>query len=196
MSYYNKHTAPDGRPFISNSYLSQVKAKQYGIVRNLKDAYLFGRVFHSMLLEPHLTPESLPGDKEELCRAMVAATWQEIGKEMIFEKGSKREHEYYWKMLGWWFKCKQDHISKNKRVITDFKTTSQYSQAGFEKTVSEYDYDRQAYIYLKAEKKAEIFRLIGVQKSKKPNIFVYDITRTSIDYLAGYDKTIELLKAV
>jgi hypothetical protein len=62
-----------------------------------------------------------------------------------------------------------------RTTLVDFKTTSSPNYAQFLATVEQYDYDRQAVLYLDALN-ATRFLIIGVQKKAPHEVWVWDAT--------------------
>jgi hypothetical protein len=195
MSYYERHIAPDGRPWISNSLLS-AGGRPQGITPEMESNFLFGRVFHTLSLEPKKQPETISPALLERAKAMRAAFWQAAGYDVLFI-GTLIEHEVYRRFNGLWHKCKIDVLKKSERLIIDLKSTSAYNEAGFRDSIIKYGYDRQAYLYLNLAK-ADIFRLYGVSKVAPYKVFTVEIARGDASYQLGgidYLEKLELLRS-
>ena len=181
MNYYARKIAPDGRPFISNSFLGGLKA---GLDEPMADNpyFLFGRVFHTLCLEPDKKPEMVDADSMLKIVKMRNAFWQDVGYDGIF-MGKQIEHEIYRKINGFWHKSKLDIYDKKARIVTDLKSTSATTDEQFAESCRKYEYDRQGYFYLEIAK-ADQFILKGVSKINY-KVFTFVINRDDLQFQLG-----------
>jgi hypothetical protein len=196
MNYYDIKVAPDGLPFLSNSYLSACKRNNQDITQEMTKNFLFGRVFHQFLLEPHKKKEKIAEIQDELILHMVNACWNQYGFMFFFDVRNRIEHEIYRKWMGRWWKGKVDIDQRPQKVIVDFKTTSAFTYSVFQQSIDEYDYDRQGAVYLALCPWAECFQLIGVTKKPNPNFYEYEISRNSPVHKKGLEKVKDLQSKV
>ena len=148
----------------SASFISRIGKRMpgsihYSQIEGESKALIFGRDFHTALLEPEL----YKGDDIEL-RAIVRAIRSNVTvSRLLSDKKVKVEQ---WKrgwILGRRFKGILD--VEIGRTGIDFKTTTARNLEEFIKLFNDYGYWNQAYIYMKLAKLTRFF-FIGIQKRR------------------------------
>jgi len=164
--------------FISNSYLSGLKALLLGVNKfyGSQDNFDFGVEFHYRL--KHLGKKKERTFRDELekkLQTMVKITLAHpLVKKLL--KNSIREEIIVKVIGGQSIKVILDvkTVQGNKRIALDYKTTSAKTQAEFERSILKYDYPRQAYIYTTAEKIDE-FIFFGISKHEPHPVFIVNM---------------------
>ncbi len=176
----------------SNSFLSRVKNELLGIPvpENKEEPVYFkeGKEYEDSLL--FHTPTSSP-----IIKAMVRETKKHpTFKALINHPDIKIQHEWYGKLFGLNFKCKADLVIKGY-CVPDIKSTSCTSLESFIKSMYQYDYDRQIFIYMQAYK-CPLSCIIATTKSKNPKVFVVPVFENDYLYKSGEAKTKHLISAI
>ncbi|MGI4886447.1 MAG: PD-(D/E)XK nuclease-like domain-containing protein [Janthinobacterium lividum] len=159
-------------PHVSNTDLSNLKASILGQLRrpNLV-ALAFGSHFHTAVLEPgqyQRTDER--GIKwpalETLARQLRR---QRYCRDLLYRGQAEQSYTAIHTASGVGVKVRPDLLVRSRagrqRTLIDFKTTSAPDLAHFLATIEQYDYDRQAALYLDVLG-ATRFLIIGVQKPR------------------------------
>lgn len=195
MDYYEIHNHPlNGRIILSNSFINSELGKIAGKAddENKQENYRFGRLFHECLLEPEKnTIFSLSQKDYNLIMAMMKSCYKELGALFFQTKKAKREHAYFRKMLGNWWKCKVD--LQIEGVVNDIKTTSATSQEEFERAALKFNYDQQCFIYINLAK-VEQMNLIGVSKAAPHSIFYVECSKGDLFYQSGEQKLLTAMQ--
>jgi len=156
------------KPYISNSYLSTLKRALTGQPQFFGSEHylIFGTEHHKRALEPK--EERVCLDKnDQLCTDMASSFRKDPRVKEILQ-GAACEVEYNVSYSVAIVKVILD-IDKPLRAW-DLKGTSCESEREFVKRSREYDYFRQAALYMAAGKKKE-FSFIGQQKTPEPYSF-------------------------
>jgi hypothetical protein len=189
MDYYKLHAHPlNGQRLLSNSLINSELDKLEGKPETPGKAenYRFGSLFHSALLEPQKNALAGIGANElSTIMQMVRACFKELGRDFIYSKHAKREHEYFKKMIGHWWKAKIDH--KAAKIITDFKTTIALNAQDFEHNAMKFKYDQQCFIYMNITK-VDVMQLVGVQKFPPFEVFIIPVYKGDFYYQSGEAK--------
>lgn len=193
MDYYKIKLAPNGRPFLSNSGINEIFGTGASSVK--KETLLFGVAFHSLVLEPHLPQPKVSKSQQEMLYVMANKVFCDPSCSYILKhKDTKKEHELYKFIFGFWFKAKLDMILHD--TIYDLKTTASRDRATFIKSVKQY-YLQQMAVYFAMYPLANKFTFIGVRKTKyidKAELYEYTIMRNSELHFIGYINLIDRLE--
>lgn len=176
-------------PRISNSDLSELRNDVFGYTpRPTVAAFAFGTALHELVLEPRKLPDlpdcidlDLVYDLAHRVRNDQFCKWA-----LQF---SRKELVQLWAdpATGLPLKSKLDLVHRD-RLIVDLKSTGQKDYAGFLRSLTQYDYDRQAAFYLDSlatgdkSRSRPRFTFVGVQKCKPYNIWV---VQPSTSFLEG-----------
>ncbi len=175
----------------SNSFLSRIKNELLGIPlpENQNPQYFAdGKEYEDSLLYHTAT-------KSVIIKAMVKITKAHpTFKALINHPEIKIQHEWYGKLYGLDFKCKADLVIKGN-CVPDIKSTSCTTLESFIKSMYQYDYDRQIFIYMKAYK-CPMACIIATTKQKKPKVFVVPVFENDYLYNSGELKTRHLISVV
>jgi hypothetical protein len=195
MDYYEIHNHPlNGKIILSNSRINSELDKINGKLsdKNKQENYRFGSLFHECLLEPERrTIFSLPQNDYNLIVAMMKSCYDQLGVMFFQSKKAKREHAYFWKMLGHWWKCKVD--LQIGGVVNDIKTTSATSQEEFERAALKFNYDQQCFIYMNGAKVKQM-NLIGVSKAAPHDLFYLECSKGDHFYQSGEHKLLTAMQ--
>jgi hypothetical protein len=170
-------------PHVSNTDLSELKARVLGQLRRPNpQALAFGSHFHSATLEPATyarTQEKCPWQQlEQLARHVRRHRYC---RDLLYRGTAELTHTATHTATGVQVKIRPDLVvvspAGRRTTLIDFKTTSCRSREQFLATVGQYDYDRQAALYLDALR-ADRFLIIGVQKKDSHAIWLFDATAT------------------
>lgn len=168
-------------PHVSNTDLSNLKAQILGQLRQPNPlALAFGSHFHTATLEPATyarTQEKCPWQQlEQLARQVRRHRYC---RDLLYRGTPELTHTATHTATGVAVKIRPDLfvISRAGRRTTliDFKTTSCQDYAHFLASTEQYDYDRQAALYLDALS-ADRFLIIGVQKKAPHAVWLFDAT--------------------
>ncbi len=194
MDYYKLHTHPlNGQRLLSNSLINSELDKLEGKPETPGKAenYRFGSLFHSALLEPERNALAGSETAEYLTiMQMIKSCIIALGQNFIYGNAAKREHEYFKKMLGCWWKAKVDH--KTDKVITDFKTTNALNLQDFEQNAMKFRYDQQCFLYMNIAK-VDVMQLVGVQKVAPFSVFIIPVYCGDFIYQSGEAKLAEAM---
>lgn len=201
MDYYD-------RPEVSNSDLSALKAYLECADRNFtgKEHFLyFGNLFDAMLTEPErisLSKKTFDGQpvserdwnlalrmkKSFLKDPFARHVAQNSGKQTVIIDDVK----LYYSGMPFTLKmrCKLDFDLSPINLISDLKSTSAASQEQFEAAIENFDYDRQAAVYMTLGK-VDRYAILGVSK-KNSKLFKVFINKESQLYQSGMEKFKEL----
>ena len=168
---------------ISNSDLSRFKSEVIlgETYKRPEKATSFGKVFHALLLEPHLPLASYPGINYHLINRLVDKVKNDTFCKGYLKNGEKEELILFTDPTTQ-AKCKAkldvkfDNKRTNHITILDFKTTYTRNYAEFIGSLTAYDYDRQAAFYTDSIQ-AQRFILIGVQKVKPYDLFYFEANK-------------------
>jgi hypothetical protein len=89
---------------------------------------------------------------------------------------------------GVWLRCRPDFLPDDRRFIPDFKTTTDASPRGFEKSIANFGYHQQAALYIDGVNavfgKDEARQFYFIAQEKEPPYIVqpYQIDATAIDW--------------
>jgi hypothetical protein len=185
---------------ISNSDLSRFKSEIIlgETYQRPEKATNFGKVFHGLLLEPHLPIETYPGIDYRLIDRLINKVKEDMFCSGYLTNGLKEELVLFTDSTTQ-AKCKAKldikfrNTRSNTITILDFKTTYARNYAQFVGSLTSYDYDRQAAFYMDSVH-AQRFILIGVQKIKPYDLFYFEANKAFgfVDY--GRKKYKALLK--
>lgn len=184
-------------PFISNSYLTEVKRELLNQpTPDLTEVFEFGSLFHQLLLEPDKADYSHPD--LEVAQDMAEAV-KEVGLVRSILNNSKfeAEKEFYKCINGIMCKSKLDGYIKPV-VGLELKSTSATSEKAFNQAIMSYDYDRQCAFYIDMANISQIL-IVGVSKTKvrkQHQIFKFLVIKDSPTYQAGKEKYLQLLNEV
>jgi len=167
-------------PHVSNTDLSELKARVLGQLRQPNpQALAFGSHFHSATLEP-----------ATYARTQEKCPWQQLARhvrrhrycrDVLYRGTAELTHTAVHTETGVGVKVRPDLLvvspAGRRRTLIDFKTTSCRDREQFLATIQQYDYDRQAALYLDALQ-ADRFLIIGVQKKDSHAIWLFDATAT------------------
>ena len=187
--FYNLTTHPDltqeqhrALPHVSNTDLSNLKAELLGQLRNPNPTALaYGSAFHAATLEPRTYARTEErgikwADLESLARQVRR---QRYCRDLLYRGTAELTHTATHAATGIAVKVRPDLLvvspAGRARTLIDFKTTSCPDLPHFLASAEQYDYDRQAALYLDALQ-ATRFLIIGVQKRNPHQIWVFDAT--------------------
>ncbi len=186
-------------PHVSNTDLSNLKAEVLGQLRRPNpEALAYGSAFHAATLEPHTytrTADRIPwAQLEQLARHVRR---QRYCRDLLYRGTPELTHTATHVPTGVGVKVRPDllvfsHAGRTCTVI-DFKTTSCPDLPRFLASAEQYDYDRQAALYLDVLQ-ATRFLIIGVQKRNPHQIWVFDATASSGFIEQGRRKYTALLR--
>lgn len=168
---------------ISNSDLSRFKSEVIlgETYRRPEKATNFGKVFHALLLEPHLPIETYAGVNHTLINRLIEKVKQDTFCRRYLTNGAKEELVLFTDPTTQ-AKCKAkldvkfEDAQSHSKTILDFKTTYARDYAVFISSLTGYDYDRQAAFYLDSID-AQRFIFIGVQKVKPYDLFYFEANK-------------------
>ncbi|UYZ58043.1 PD-(D/E)XK nuclease-like domain-containing protein [Hymenobacter latericus] len=186
-------------PHVSNTDLSELKARVLGQLRNPNpQALAYGSAFHAATLEPRTyarTADKCPWQElEQLARHV---RHQRYCRDLLYRGTAELTHTAVHAETGVGVKVRPDLLivspAGRRRTLIDFKTTSCRSREQFLATVEQYDYDRQAALYLDALQ-ADRFLIIGVQKKAPHEVWVFDTSADAGLLTQGRKKYTALLR--
>ncbi|OWP65052.1 hypothetical protein CDA63_01480 [Hymenobacter amundsenii] len=168
-------------PQVSNTDLSNLKAKLLGQLRQPNPmALAFGSHFHTATLEPHTyvrTDEKCQWNLLEQLARQVRR--QRYCRDLLHRGTAELTHTATHTATGVQVKIRPDLLvispAGRRTTLVDFKTTSCPTYSHFLATVEQYDYDRQASLYLDVLG-ATRFLIIGVQKKAPHAVWRVELT--------------------
>ena len=186
-------------PQLSNTDLSELKAQVLGQLRRPNpQALAFGAHFHSATLEPttyQRTSEKCPWEQLEQLARQVRR--QRYCRDLLYRGTAELTHTATHTATGVAVKIRPDLLvtsrAGRRTTLVDFKTTSCPYFAHFLTSTQQYDYDRQAALYLDALG-ASRFLIIGVQKKAPHEVWVFDATAAPYFIEQGRKKYTALLR--
>jgi hypothetical protein len=187
-------------PQVSNTDLSNLKAELLGQLRQPNPmALAFGSHFHTATLEPHTyarTEEKCQWNLLEQLARQVRR--QRYCRDLLYRGTAELTHTATHTATGVQVKIRPDLLvtspAGRRTTLVDFKTTSSPTYAHFLATTEQYDYDRQAALYLDALR-ATRFLIIGVQKKAQHEVWLFDATAAPGFIEQGRKKYQRLLRA-
>ncbi|GAA4382051.1 PD-(D/E)XK nuclease-like domain-containing protein [Hymenobacter koreensis] len=170
-------------PHVSNTDLSKLKAELLGQLRRPNpQALTFGAAFHEAVLEPdrYTPPTELPPAQLRLLTNLATAVRrQRYCRDLLHRGTAELTHTAIHTASGVEVKLRPDLLVRSRAgrqlTLIDFKTTSCRDYAQFLASIEQYDYDRQAALYLDALQ-ATRFLIIGVQKKATHAVWLFDAT--------------------
>ncbi|NVO31642.1 PD-(D/E)XK nuclease-like domain-containing protein [Hymenobacter lapidiphilus] len=186
-------------PAISNTDLSNLKAQVLGQLRAPNpQALAYGTAFHAATLEPATyarTDDKCPwGQLEALARQVRR---QRYCRDLLYRGTPELTHTAVHTETGLLVKVRPDLLVRSpagrRTTLIDFKTTSCQDLPHFLACAGQYDYDRQAALYLDALA-ADRFLIIGVQKKAPHAVWVFDATASPGFIEQGRKKYAALLR--
>lgn len=196
------------RSEVSNSDLSELKNYLEGNVRDmssLASVFYFGNVFDAMLTEPeriNFKNKTFDGDiiefslfdklikmkdsfiRDPFCRALVK---QSDKQAVIIDDVNLSFQGFHFTLR---MRAKLDFNLSLSNLVADLKSTASTSQEQFEAAVEQFDYDRQAAVYMTLAK-VDRFAIVAVSK-RNYKVFKVLITKDSQLYRSGMEKFIDL----
>lgn len=189
--------------FVSNSDLTNLK-KLFNLEeeRDLSKAYNFGSLVDAMITEEQAVGRFASlHDAEELKRAeMMKKAGLADSTLKLFMETSKLQHEVYRNAFPIHYqgqeitlpmRCKFDFLNKGLKTGADLKTTACTSQKAFVDAIFQFDYDRQAALYMDLMG-LERFMFIGLGKKPgrggKHPVFKYAVIRGDETHQKGKRK--------
>lgn len=189
------------RAEISNSDLSTLKKYWQPVpqVVDLEAAYRFGTLVDALITEPDKVDvykrkvmDYVYSDEEmKVGQAMLQAFWRDpfcsrLAQQASMQKVSikprfavsKGSFRFHLPMRGKW-----DLFVENMDMSGEIKSTACTTQKQFEESISYFEYDRQAALYMDFEQRCN-HMIIGISK-KNYNIFKVPVTRGSHWYKRG-----------
>ena len=168
-------------PHDANTDLSELKAQVLGQLRRPNpQARAFGSHFHSATLEPATyarTEEKGPWPLLEQRARRVRR--HRYCRDLLYRGTPEFTHTATHTATGVQVKIRPDLLvispAGRRTTLIDFKTTSCQDLPHFLASVEQYDYDRQAALYLDALS-ADRFLIVGVQKKAPHAVWVFDAT--------------------
>jgi len=168
-------------PHVSNTDLSNLKAELMGQLRRPNpDALAYGSAFHAATLEPSTyarTADRIPWAQLEALARHVRR--HRYCRDLLYRGTAELTHTAIHVDTGVAVKVRPDLLvvspAGRVRTLIDFKTTSCPDLPHFLASAEQYDYDRQAALYLDALQ-ATRFLIIGVQKRNPHQVWVYNAT--------------------
>ena len=173
-----------GKNYLSNSDIGTLlnNPKFFGVLREDNKAFMDGRYFHQLILEPEKAKDlkfvdastrttkiykdfceennlpfcMLQKEKEEIERLVGVINSNIAFFEEIYKKGNQYEVPAIAEIQGMMWKGKADIITDN--AIIDLKTTSDIDK--FKWNAKKYNYDSQCYIYQQLFGKPLVFYVI------------------------------------
>ncbi len=166
---------------VSNTDLSNLKAELMGQLRRPNpDALAYGSAFHAATLEPATyarTTDRIPWAQLEALARHVRR--HRYCRDLLYRGTPELTHTATHTATGVEVKVRPDLLvispAGRTRTVIDFKTTSCQDLPHFLASAEQYDYDRQAALYLDVLQ-ATRFLIIGVQKRNPHQIWVFDAT--------------------
>ena len=169
-------------PQVSNTDLSNLKAQVLGQLRRPNpQALAFGSHFHAATLEPATYARTDErgikwADLETLARQVRR---QRYCRDLLYRGTPELTHTVTHTATDVQVKIRPDLLvispAGRRTTLVDFKTTSCPDLPHFLASTLQYDYDRQAALYLDALG-ASRFLIIGVQKKAPHEVWVFDAT--------------------
>jgi hypothetical protein len=180
----NEYYSGVGRNYLSNSDIGTLlnNPKEFGVPREDNKAFMDGRYFHQLILEPEKAKDLLYIDAstrttkiyKDFCEesgvpfCMLQKEKEEIEKlvgvingnisffEELYKKGNQYEIPAIAEIQGMMWKGKADIVTEDS--IIDLKTTSDIDK--FKWNAKKYNYDSQCYIYQMLFGKPLVFYVI------------------------------------
>ncbi len=187
-------------PQVSNTDLSNLKAQVLGQLRRPNpQALAFGSHFHAATLEPATYARTDErgikwADLETLARQVRR---QRYCRDLLYRGTPEITHTATHIATGVEVKIRPDLLvispAGRRTTLVDFKTTSSPDLPHFLASTLQYDYDRQAALYLDALG-ASRFLIIGVQKKAPHEVWVFDATAAPSFIEQGRKKYAALLR--
>lgn len=144
-------------------------------------ALAYGTHFHAAVLEPRrYAPTAERGIKWASLEALARQVRrQRYCRDLLYRGQAEHSYTATHTATGVGVKLRPDLLVRSRAgrqlTLIDFKTTSASDYARFLTTTEQYDYDRQAALYLDALG-ATRFLIIGVQKKAPHEVWVFDAT--------------------
>lgn len=184
--------------FISNSDIKDFK-KKIGLMRedpeNLQEIFDFGTLFHSTILEPHLSDKK--HEDYELALAMRDTFWKDptcrgfaIAPDFRREIASFEERTvgpYKIKM-----RCKADGARPRIKMMLELKGLNVDKEKYFREALTRFDYD-QAIAHYMITGDYRLALIVGISKKDPTKLFKWYVKRHDEFYLGGEQKLIESL---
>ncbi|WP_046245440.1 PD-(D/E)XK nuclease-like domain-containing protein [Hymenobacter terrenus] len=194
-------------PQVSNTDLSNLKAGLLGQLRRPNPVALaYGSHFHTAVLEPATYARTSErgirwADLETLARQVRR---QRYCRDLLYRGQAEQSYTATHTATGVGVKLRPDLLVRSRAgrqlTLIDFKTTSSPDRAHFLTTLEQYDYDRQAALYLDVLG-ATRFLLIAVQKPRStvagqapPEVWRVELTATPSLLEQGRKKYTVLLR--
>jgi hypothetical protein len=197
------------RSEVSNSDLGALEKyfERDAFTIDLTAAFRFGSLLDAMITEPEqvdyfkMTVAGEPMPKDEFVKAGIMkakffadpmckhlASISEMQKVTI-----KHDFEICYEGINFKLdmRAKWDFFVKDIDMSGDLKTTASTTQKQFEDSISHYNYDRQAALYMDLEGKTN-FIFLGISKTAPHKIFKVPVKKGSPIYNAGKAKYQEL----
>lgn len=181
---------------MTNSQLDRLKAALEGKELIYPDrCMVFGAAFHQLILEPKIYDEAefnlRPSEIRNMAFMQEAINETRLVHHII--KESKTEQVNYWTDTETGLKCKAKIDLLHNQYMADLKTTSCYTRAEFEASLSTYDYDRQAAFFLDGTN-LKRYIIIGVMKRAPFHIYLKICTKNDVFIQQGRQKYKALLQ--
>lgn len=196
------------RSEVSNSDLSELKNYLEGNVRDmssLASVFYFGNVFDAMLTEPeriNYRTKSFDGIPVENSLFNKAVKMKESFMKDLFARELVKQSDKQSVIIddvklsfqsfpfSLRMRCKLDFNLSHSNLVADLKSTDSTSQEQFEAAVEQFDYDRQAAVYMTLAK-VDRFAIVAVSK-RNYKVFKVLITKDSQLYRSGMEKFTDL----
>ena len=176
-------------PQLSNTDLSNLKAGILGQLRRPNPVALaFGSHFHAATLEPatYARTDERGVKWAELEMLARQVRRQRYCRDLLHRGTPELTHTATHTATGVAVKVRPDLLIRSRAgrqlTLVDFKTTSAPDYAHFLATTEQYDYDRQAALYLDVLG-ATRFLIIGIQKKSPHEVWLFDATAAP-DFIA------------
>ena len=188
-------------PQVSNTDLSNLKAQLLGQLRQPNPVALaYGSHFHTAVLEPATYQRTDERgirwpELESLARQVRR---QRYCRDVLYRGQAEQSYTATHTATGVGVKLRPDLLMRSRAgrqlTLIDFKTTSSPTLEHFLTTIEQYDYDRQAALYLDVLE-ATRFLIIGVQKRVPHAVWRVELTAMPGLIEQGRRKYARLLRA-
>lgn len=190
------------RPEISASDLKHFVKKMGGSFEepaNLEAIFEFGSMYHSVILEPHLSTNYNVTEKEVEIAYLMKDTFfsDPLNRMIIMRSDFKREETCVKEIevggMRYLARCRCDGISKGISTVLEIKGLSITTQKAFEEAISRFLYDLSSVHYLLTTD-CDKMLIVGISKIKPSLMFKKIIKRHDELYLQGEEKLVQVLR--
>lgn len=189
------------RPEISASDLKNFLRKLGGQLSdpvNLEAIFEFGSMFHSTIIEPHLSSGyNVTNEQTALALKMRSTFFKDSLNRMIIMREDFQREKAFSKVIEvggmqYTARCKCDGISKGISTVLEIKGLSLTTQKQFDEAIDRLHYNLACVHYLLTTE-CKMMLIVGISKIKPELMFRKIIKKHDENYLIGEQKLIDTL---